>query len=59
MYEFAVVNGAALALVPDAAAGADGRVTGTPAYNAFLAAMETPSRERQLAGLAAMLCCAA
>ncbi|HEX6448276.1 MAG TPA: amidohydrolase family protein [Trebonia sp.] len=54
MYEFAVVNAAALTLVPDVAAGADGRVTGTPAYNAFLAAMGTLSRERQLAGLAAM-----
>lgn len=54
MYEFAVVNGAALALVPDVAASAGSRVTGTPAYNAFLAAMGSPSRERQLAGLTAM-----
>ena len=54
MYEFAVVNSAALARVPAVTAGADGRVTGMPAYNAFLAAMGTPSREQQLHGLAVM-----
>jgi predicted amidohydrolase YtcJ len=54
MYEFAVVNSAALAVVPSVTAGDDGRVTGTPAYNAFLAAMGTPTREQQLRGLTAM-----
>jgi predicted amidohydrolase YtcJ len=54
MYEFAVVNSAALARVPAVAAGADGRVTGMPAYNAFLAAMGKPSAELQVRGLAGM-----
>lgn len=54
MYEFAVANSAALALVADAGAGEAGRVRGTRAYNAFLAAMGTPSRQEQVRGTAAM-----
>ena len=54
MYEFAVANSAAYALVPGVEPDENGWVRGTPAYNAFLAAIPAPSPERQVRGTAAM-----
>ncbi|MBO0802913.1 MAG: amidohydrolase family protein, partial [Nocardiopsaceae bacterium] len=54
MYEFAVVNRAACALVPSVSPDENGRVYGTPSYNAFLAAIPAPSLEEQVRGTAAM-----
>jgi hypothetical protein len=54
MYEFAVANRAAYALVPSVTADENGRVYGTPGYNAFVAAMPAPSLEAQVRGAAAM-----
>lgn len=54
MYEFAVANRAAYALVPGVSPDEQGRVYETPDYNAFLAAMKTPSLEEQVRGTAAM-----
>jgi hypothetical protein len=54
LYEYAVVNSAAAAAVPAVPVPADGRVSGVPAYNAFVAAIGTPDRAGQQAGLAAL-----
>lgn len=54
MYEFAVVNRAACERVPSVEADAGGRVHGTPAYNAFVAAMPAPSLDERVRGAAAM-----
>lgn len=54
MYEFAVANRAAYARVPSVTADENGRVHGTPGYNAFVAAMPEPSLDEQVRGAAAM-----
>jgi len=54
MYEFAVANRAAYALVPSLSPDEQGRVYGTPNYNSFLAAMKDPSLDQQVRGTAAM-----